>query len=104
MNEHQEKVDRLVREFGGYWSPFEMLAALVEEVGELADELLKVEGVKGTGEKERLEEEIGDVVFALACIANYYGVDLLTALEKSVKKYRVRDGNRWKESDEDSEK
>ncbi|NJE31014.1 hypothetical protein E3E38_08160 [Thermococcus sp. 18S1] len=103
MNEHQEKVDRLVREFGGYWGPFEMLAALMEEVGELADELLKVEGVKGAGEKERLEEEIGDVVFALACIANYYGVDLLNALEKSVNKYQVRDKNRWGEPDEDIE-
>ncbi|QDA31228.1 hypothetical protein FH039_05915 [Thermococcus indicus] len=101
MNEHQEKVDRLVREFGGYWSPFEMLAALVEEVGELADELLKVEGVKGTGGKERLEEEIGDVVFALACIANYYDIDLINALDKSLEKYRIRDKNRWREPDED---
>ncbi len=44
MNEFQRRVDELIEEFGGYWEPFQMLAALVEEVGELADELLKVEG------------------------------------------------------------
>ncbi|ASJ06981.1 MazG nucleotide pyrophosphohydrolase domain-containing protein [Thermococcus pacificus] len=97
MNEHQAKVDELVKELGGYWKPFEMLAALVEEVGELADELLKVEGVKGERSPEHLKEELGDVLFALTCIANYYGVDILEALAESVEKYRIRDKNRWEE-------
>ncbi|ASJ09049.1 hypothetical protein A3L11_07330 [Thermococcus siculi] len=91
MNEHQARVDELVRELGGYWGPFEMLAALMEEVGELADELLKVEGIKEQGSRERLEEELGDALFALACIANHYGIDMLEALRKSVDKYRSRD-------------
>lgn len=95
MNEFQRWVDELIEEFGGYWEPFQMLAALVEEVGELADELLKVEGVKGNGGREGLEEELGDVLFALACIANHYGIDLLEALDKSVGKYRERDRERW---------
>ncbi len=55
MNEHQVRVDELIRELGGYWGPFEMLAALTEEVGELADEILKMEGVKGRGSPESLE-------------------------------------------------
>ncbi|NJD99350.1 hypothetical protein E3E26_06075 [Thermococcus sp. LS1] len=95
MNDHQRRVDDLVKEFGGYWSPFEMLAALMEEIGELADELLKIEGVKGKGDPEKLKEELGDVMFALSCIANYYDVDLLSALEKSIEKYRKRDEDRW---------
>jgi len=94
MNRHQVMVDELIAEMGGYWEPFQMLAALVEEVGELADELLKVEGIKGSGEMDRLEEEMGDVLFALACLANHYGIDLLKALERSVEKYRVRDVKR----------
>ncbi|WP_297463379.1 MazG nucleotide pyrophosphohydrolase domain-containing protein [Thermococcus sp.] len=93
MNRYQRMVDELVREMGGYWGPFEMLAALVEEVGELADELLKAEGIKGEG-RANLKEELGDVAFALACIANHYGVDLLEALEESVRKYRERDLSR----------
>lgn len=95
MNEHQVRVDELIRELGGYWDPFEMLAALTEEVGELADEILKMEGVKGRGSPESLEEELGDVMFALACIANHYGVDLARALSKTIEKYRRRDGNKW---------
>ncbi len=91
MNADQMRVDKLIRELGGYWAPFEMMTALVEEVGELADEMLKVEGIKGKGEVGRLKEEIGDVMFALSCIANYYGVDLNKALNDSVEKYRRRD-------------
>jgi NTP pyrophosphatase (non-canonical NTP hydrolase) len=68
-----------------------MLAALVEEVGELADAMLAFEGVKGKADKAKLEEELGDVLFALACIANFYGFDMEGALHKSVEKYRRRD-------------
>ena len=99
MNEHQQRVDELIREFGGYWNPFEMLAALMEEIGELADELLKIEGIKENGDPEKLREELGDVMFALSCIANYYNVDLLNALKESVRKYRERDGDRWSGTD-----
>ncbi|ASJ03564.1 hypothetical protein A3L09_10005 [Thermococcus profundus] len=87
----QREVDALIRSMGGYWKPFEMLAALTEEVGELADVMLALEGVKGRAGKERLEEELGDVLFALSCIANYYGIDLDEALGKTLEKYRERD-------------
>lgn len=87
----QEDVEELVKSLSGYWKPFEMLAALVEEVGELADAMLAFEGVKGEGGREQLEEEIGDVLFALACIANHYGIDLDGALKATILKYRGRD-------------
>lgn len=92
MNEEQRAVDELVKELGGYWKPFEMLAALVEEVGELADAMLAFEGIKGRANREKVEEELGDVLFALTCIANYYGIDIREAILKSVSKYRERDG------------
>ncbi|WP_297477481.1 MazG nucleotide pyrophosphohydrolase domain-containing protein [Thermococcus sp.] len=95
MNEHQRKVDELIREFGGYWGPTEMLAALMEEVGELSREILGMEGVKREGNGKKLREELGDVLFALSCIANHYDVDLLEALEESIEKYRSRDSRRW---------
>ncbi len=76
---------------GGYWKPFEMLAALVEELGELADAMLAHEGVKGNPSREKLMEELGDVLFALLCIANYYGIDARDALRETIEKYRVRD-------------
>ncbi|MDV3104061.1 MazG nucleotide pyrophosphohydrolase domain-containing protein [Thermococcus waiotapuensis] len=89
--EGQKEVDELIKSMGGYWRPFEMLAALVEEVGELADVMLALEGVKGGAGRERLEEELGDVLFALSSIANYYGINLAEALRKTVGKYRSRD-------------
>lgn len=95
MKDLQKKVDALIMEFGGYWSPFKMLAALMEEIGELSNEILAVEGVKGNGSEESLREEIGDVLFALTCIANYYGIDLSKALESTITKYKERDTPRW---------
>ncbi|WP_223211938.1 nucleotide pyrophosphohydrolase [Thermococcus henrietii] len=91
MNEWQKLVDELINELGGYWKPFEMLAALTEEVGELADAMLAQEGIKGSPGEGKLEEELGDVLFALLCIANYYGINAEEALKVSVAKYRARD-------------
>jgi len=96
MNELQKRVDELVSEFGGYWEPFEMLAAIVEEIGELSDVLLRLEGPKGSASSEELREEMGDVMFALACLANHYGIDLFEALRASIEKYKSRDSHRWK--------
>ncbi|NJE06178.1 hypothetical protein E3E36_08495 [Thermococcus sp. M36] len=93
MDDLQRKVDGVIKMLGGYWSPLAMLAALTEEVGELADEMLKMEGIKGKASPEGLREEIGDVMFALICIANHYGVDLSGALDDTLRKYRTRDIN-----------
>ncbi|WP_173644921.1 nucleotide pyrophosphohydrolase [Pyrococcus kukulkanii] len=76
---------------GGYWTPSQMLAALVEEVGELADIILSFEGVKGEKDPLRLKEELGDVLFALICIANYFGIDMEDALRDTIRKYSTRD-------------
>jgi len=92
VNEEQKAVDELIKELGGYWKPFEMLAALMEELGELADAMLAFEGVKGRATLENVEEELGDVLFALLCIANHYGIDAEKSLLKTVSKYRKRDG------------
>ncbi len=90
MRELQKRVNEHVMEQGGYWLPFQMLAALVEEVGELAESMLIVEGVKGHGDIEKVKEEIGDVIYALLCIANYYGIDAEEALNETIAKYRKR--------------
>ena len=95
MNKLQKEVDKLIRELGGYWKPFEMLAAVIEELGELSDEMLKFEKVKGNGSIETLKEEFGDLMFALFCIANYYGIDVELALLNSISKYRNRDKLKW---------
>ncbi|AEC51514.1 putative regulatory protein [Pyrococcus sp. NA2] len=91
MKDLQKEVDELIKRMGGYWTPAQMLTALVEEVGELADVILSFEGVKGRRDHAKLREEVGDVLFALICIANYFKIDIEGALRETIKKYSTRD-------------
>lgn len=59
-----------------------MMARLTEEMGELAREVNHYYGEKPkkTTEKERsIEEELGDVLFVMICMANSLNIDLETA-------------------------
>lgn len=99
IKEAQKQVDDWISQFEvGYWPPLSQLAALVEEVGEAAREINHIEGskVKRSG-KENLESELGDVLFALICIANSYNISLVDAFKKTMSKYDKRDKTRWKQ-------
>jgi NTP pyrophosphatase (non-canonical NTP hydrolase) len=94
----QKAVDDWIGQFEeGYWPPLSMLAAVVEETGELARELNDREGYK----KKRIPDnselglELADLLFSLVCIANYYHIDLDTAFNAVLEKYTKRDINRW---------
>ncbi len=65
---------------------------LVSEVGELSKVVLQTTeyGRRGFQPNERWEEELGDVLFALICVANSTGVDLERALAMVLEKYRNR--------------
>lgn len=81
-----------------YFPPFEICAQLSEEVGEVAREVAHLHGhkKKKVGEKtDGLECEIGDVLFALCCLANSEGIDLESAFKKSMDKKENRDKNRF---------
>ncbi len=98
----QEEVDVLIEEFGGYWPVLSMFASLAEEVGELARELNALEKIKikkPTEPIKKIEEEMGDVLFSLICLANQYSVDLGDSLEIVLAKYRKRDKNRYTSAD-----
>lgn len=71
---------------------------LVSEVGELAKEVLEASryGDEGFEPSPAWEEEMGDALFSLVCLANSTGVDLERALKGALRKYRSRmdtDGN-----------
>ncbi|MBI4540779.1 MAG: nucleotide pyrophosphohydrolase [Gemmatimonadetes bacterium] len=95
----QEQVDRWISQFEeGYWPPLANLARLMEEVGELARELNHRFGAKTkkAGEPEQdLALELADILFVLICIANEQRIDLDSAFERALEKYRVRDTGRW---------
>ena len=94
----QDKVDKFIRNHGGYWSPFSMLSAIMEEVGELAREINHLEGFKPKKSTEKqidIGEELGDIIFAIICIANYYNIDLNEKMNQIIAKYQKRDSTRF---------
>lgn len=102
----QEIVDRWIRDNGGYWPPLANLARLVEEVGELSRELNHRHGPKRkkSGEPEQdLSLELADVLFVLIALANEQGIDLDDALRRTLRKYEVRDADRWPASEDEAD-
>lgn len=104
LEEIQQSVDGWVKKNGGYWPPLGMLAAITEELGELSREILDLASVKpkksGKSTKS-LESEIGDLLFAIACMANYYDISLDSAIARSMKKFTKRDVNRFTKEKEE---
>lgn len=81
-----------------YFPPFEILAQLSEELGEIAREISHLHGYKKKKEGEKtdgLSGEIGDALFVLACLANSHGIDLEKAFKESMRKKNKRDKKRF---------
>lgn len=99
MHDLQKKVDDYIGQFKeGYFPPFELLARLTEELGELSREVQDVYGQKkkkATEESNSIEEELGDFFFVLVCFANAQGIRLDEALLRVLNKFETRDKDRW---------
>jgi NTP pyrophosphatase (non-canonical NTP hydrolase) len=100
LAEYQQLVDRWVHTHGvRYFNEMTNLAILMEEVGEVARLMARIYGEQSfkaeskTADK-RLADELADVLFVLACIANQTGVDLTSALEANLAKKTMRDHQR----------
>jgi len=59
--------------------------------------LLKYDPKKNKNDEHAsgLEDELGDILYTLACFANAHGINLDNAMEKSIKKVQLRDKNRF---------
>lgn len=98
LREIQQRVDDWIINHGGYWQPLALLTAIIEELGELAREISSIEGFKPKKYEEKnlkLGEELGDLLYSLICIANYYKIDLNIELDRVIKKYLERDSTRF---------
>lgn len=98
LSKYQKQVDDLIAETGGYWQPLAQFTRLTEEVGELARLLNHLYGdkpKKPTEARQELDQEIGDVLFTLICLANQEGINLDKALDKAMTKLQTRDKNRY---------
>lgn len=79
---------------GTYWPPLANLARLTEEIGEVARAVNQIHGPKIIKDREAaatLQEELGDLLFVLLCLANSTNTDLQAGFDGVLEKYRVRD-------------
>jgi NTP pyrophosphatase (non-canonical NTP hydrolase) len=107
LEQAQAKVDSWIKTIGvRYFNELTNTAILMEEVGELARIMSRAYGEQSFKKseesdnlKEKLGDEMADVLFVLICLANQTGVDLTTALEKNIVKKTNRDIDRHRNND-----
>ncbi len=99
MNDLQQEVDAYISQFKeGYFSPLALTARLTEELGELAREINHYYGEKPKKKTEKentVEEELGDLLFVVICLANSLNIDLTESFDTVMNKFNTRDKNRW---------
>ena len=97
-NLQKEIGDWIINEGGGYWPPLSMLAAIIEELGEVSREINiieKIKPLKSDEEKGDLGLELTDLIMSIVCIANFYKIDLTEKIIKKIKIIKIRDKNRF---------
>jgi len=78
------RIQEKVKQVGFEWENKEQVWDKVnEEIGELQDEIAK-------NDQEKMEDELGDVLFSLINYARFLKIDPETALEKTNKKFKKR--------------
>ncbi|MFZ1535844.1 MAG: MazG nucleotide pyrophosphohydrolase domain-containing protein [Chromatiaceae bacterium] len=96
LDQIQYQVDAWIRQHGGYWDKFQIMARLTEETGEIASALQRQEGLRPRKEHVDLGDEVGDLLFTLAAFANVNGLKLSDCLAGALSKYDIRDSADWK--------
>lgn len=95
----QSEVHAYISQFKeGYFSPLAMTARLTEELGELAREINHHYGEKPkklSEDEKTIEEELGDLLFVVICLANSLNINLEEAHNRVMEKFNTRDKNRW---------
>lgn len=99
LSDIQHQIDDWIALFEeGYFPPLSNLARLTEEVGELARALNHEFGGKKSKAGEQtpdIAEELGDIVFTVAVLANSLQIDLDDVMASTLEKVIRRDSTRW---------
>ncbi|MGJ9382018.1 nucleotide pyrophosphohydrolase [Salipaludibacillus neizhouensis] len=107
VQEMQKEVDQYISQFKeGYFSPLALMARLTEETGELAREINHYYGEKPkkTSEEEKtLEQELGDMLFVMICMANSLNINLEESFDLVMEKFQTRDKDRWTKKENSEE-
>lgn len=100
LRDLQQRVDDWIKTYGvRYFSELTNMAILTEEVGEVARIIARKYGDQSFKESDKtrhLADEMADVLWVLACLANQTGVDLTDAFERNLRKKTERDSERHK--------
>jgi len=92
IKELQEKINEFCEEYN-MTSPVEHRALdLTSEIGEIAKEILLMTnyGKKKLEYRNEIKAELGDALYSLITIANYFNIDLEEALNMVLDKYKKR--------------
>lgn len=98
----QQTVDRWITTTGGgYFSPLTNTAVLAEETGEVARIMARRYGDQkakpgDVTDLDTLADELADVLWVVAALANQTGVDLSDALARNLDKKNIRDASRFR--------
>lgn len=94
----QTQVDEWINTIGvRYFSELTNMAILTEEVGELARIMARRYGdqsEKASDRNANLADEMADILWVLAALANQTGVDLSAAFQANLEKKTQRDADR----------
>lgn len=102
IKEYQSEVDTWIKTIGvRYFSELTNMAILTEEVGEVSRLMARIYGDQSfkspltqEEQKEKLADELADVIWVTTCIANQTGIDLELALKRNMNKKSQRDKDR----------
>ncbi len=95
----QLEVDTWIKNIGvRYFSELTNMAILTEEVGEVSRLISRMYGEQSFREpiskeeqKQKLADELADVIWVVTCLANQTGIDLTEAMKTNFEKKTKRD-------------
>lgn len=107
ISSYQQLVDEWIKTIGvRYFSELTNMAILTEEVGEVSRLIARIYGEQSfktpmspEEQKEKLADELADVIWVISCLANQTGIDLEDAINKNIEKKTNRDFLRHKNND-----
>ncbi len=102
IQQWQKSVDGWIQQYGvRYFDVMTNTVLLMEEVGEVASLIARIYGEQSFKEPltehqqhQKLRDELGDVLFVLACIANQTGIDFDQIIQENIAKKSRRDYDR----------
>jgi len=94
IKELQKKSDEIVNEsdrfYNGKHNAQSTFIHMIEELGEIGEEINKPQNRNQEFDKKRFESELADLVMLISKLASFYNIDLEEAVEKKLNELNER--------------